>query len=90
MGIKYALKDRLVTFGVVPNYPATGYGYIKSKKPIEEGIIEGFDIEEFIEKPDEKKAKELISDSRYNWNSGIFLFKASTLIKEIEKYLHLF
>jgi len=85
VGIKYALKDRLVTFGVVPNYPATGYGYIKSKKPIEEGIIEGFDIEEFIEKPDEKKAKELISDSRYNWNSGIFLFKASTLIKEIEK-----
>ena len=85
VGIKYAKKDRLVTFGVRPDSPATGYGYIKSQKPIKEGTIKGFDIEEFIEKPDAKKAKKLFSDSRYSWNSGIFLFKASSLLKEIKK-----
>jgi mannose-1-phosphate guanylyltransferase/mannose-6-phosphate isomerase len=85
VGIKYAIKDRLVTFGVIPDYPATGYGYIKSEQPIKKGVIEGFNIEEFIEKPNEKKAKKLLSDSRYSWNSGIFLFKASTLLKEIKR-----
>ena len=48
------LEDRLVTFGVIPDFPATGYGYIKSQTPIKKGIVEGFDIEEFIEKPDKK------------------------------------
>ncbi len=85
VGIQYAMKDRLVTFGVIPDYPATGYGYIKSQKPTKKGIIEGFDIEEFIEKPNTNKAIELFSDSRYYWNSGIFLFRASTLLKEISK-----
>ena len=85
VGIKYAMKDRLVTFGVIPDFPATGYGYIKSQTPIKKGIVEGFDIEEFIEKPDKKKANELFSDSRYSWNSGIFIFKASTLLEELKK-----
>ena len=82
VGIEYAIKDRLVTFGVVPDYPATGYGYIKSQKQIKKGELKGFDIEEFIEKPNAKKAKELFSNSKYNWNSGIFVFKANTLISE--------
>ena len=85
VGIKYAMEDRLVTFGVIPDFPATGYGYIKSQTPIRKGIVEGFDIEEFIEKPDKKKANELFSDSRYSWNSGIFIFKASTLLEELKK-----
>ena len=85
VGIKYAVEDRLVLFGVIPDFPATGYGYIKSKTPIKKGIVEGFDIEEFIEKPDKKKANELFSDSRYSWNSGIFMFRASTLLEELKK-----
>lgn len=85
VGIKYAVEDRLVTFGVIPDFPATGYGYIKSQTPIKKGIVEGFDIEEFIEKPDKKKANELFSDSRYSWNSGIFIFRASTLLEELKK-----
>ena len=85
MGIKYAMEDRLVTFGVIPDFPSTGYGYIKSQTPIKKGIVEGFDIEEFIEKPDKKKANELFSDSRYSWNSGIFIFRASTLLEELKK-----
>ena len=85
VGIEYAMKNRLVTFGVIPDYPATGYGYIKSQERINKSIVKGFDIEEFIEKPNTKKALELFSDSRYYWNSGIFLFRASTLLKEIKK-----
>ena len=81
-GIKYALEGRIVTFGVVPSYPATGYGYIKSNKPFEKGDLKGLKIERFIEKPDLNSAKKLIEDNHYTWNSGIFLFKASYLLNE--------
>ena len=74
VGIEYAAKGRIVTFGVIPDYPATGYGYIKSKKSIKKGIVEGLNIEKFIEKPNSKKAFELFSNPHYSWNSGIFLF----------------
>ncbi len=84
VGIEYAAKGRIVTFGVIPDYPATGYGYIKSQKAIKKEIVEGLNIEEFIEKPDSKKALELFSNPHYSWNSGIFLFKASTLLKEVK------
>ena len=83
-GIKYADKDRLVTFGVIPDEPATGYGYIKSAEPIEESRIKGSKIDSFVEKPDLITAKELIKDKRYAWNSGIFLFKANTILDEIK------
>ena len=84
VGIEYAAKGRIVTFGVIPDFPATGYGYIKSQKSIKKGIVEGLNIEEFIEKPNSKKAFELFSNPHYSWNSGIFLFRASTLLKELE------
>ena len=84
VGIEYAAKGRIVTFGVIPDFPATGYGYIKSQKSIKKGIVEGLNIEKFIEKPNSKKAFELFSNPHYSWNSGIFLFRASTLLKEIE------
>ena len=84
-GINYAEKEKLVTFGIVPTNPETGYGYIKAAKPLTDNL-EGIDIKEFLEKPDLKKAKELIEDKRFTWNSGIFMFKAKTIIKEIEKF----
>ena len=84
-GINYAEKEKLVTFGIVPTSPETGYGYIKAARPFTE-ILEGIDIKEFLEKPDLKTAKELIEDKRFTWNSGIFMFKAKTIIKEIEKF----
>ncbi len=84
VGIEYASKGRIVTFGVIPDYPATGYGYIKSQNSIKKGIVEGLNIEQFIEKPNSKKAFELFSNPHYSWNSGIFLFKASTLLKELK------
>ena len=84
IGKKYSSDDKLVTFGVVPRSPETGYGYIKSDKPFDLENIKGIKISEFIEKPNLKKAKELIKDKSFTWNSGIFLFKAKTIINEIK------
>tara|TARA_A100001011_G_C14271001_1_gene826977 strand:- start:174 stop:1613 length:1440 start_codon:yes stop_codon:yes gene_type:complete len=85
-GIQYSEKGRLVTFGVVPKSPETGYGYIKSKDTKNTSSNNGYDIEAFIEKPNKEKAKSFLRDSRFTWNSGIFLFKASEILKEIEKF----
>ena len=84
-GSKYAEKNKLVTFGVVPTSPEIGYGYIKAAKPFA-GKIEGFPIESFLEKPDLEAAKKLIKDNRFTWNSGIFMFKAKEILKEINKF----
>ena len=77
--------EKLVTFGVVPRSPETGYGYIKAKKPFEDKI-EGFEIERFIEKPDKKTAQKFINDNRFTWNSGMFMFKAQEIIKDVNKF----
>ena len=84
--IESADQGRLVTFGVPPTHPETGYGYIESTKPFKTNFIEGIDIKRFIEKPTIEKAKELINDKRFTWNSGIFLFKSKTILNEIEKF----
>ena len=84
IGKKYSEENKLVTFGVVPRSPETGYGYIKSEKPFNLKKFEGLNILEFIEKPNLERAKELIKDKSFTWNSGIFLFKAKTIINEIK------
>ncbi len=86
LGINYADKDKLVTFGVVPTSPQTGYGYIKSDQPFNLSGIKGNKIKAFTEKPSYEKACEFIKDKRYTWNSGIFLFKAKTVLSEMKKY----
>ena len=85
-GIEYSQNGRLVTFGIIPDSPDTGYGYIKSKESLDSENIKGSNIESFIEKPDLDKAKELIKDKSYTWNSGMFIFQASLIIIEIKKY----
>ena len=85
-GIDYAKKDRLVTFGVSPTKPETGYGYIKSAMPFKTEQIEGINIDKFIEKPDIDNARKFLEDKRFVWNSGIFAFKATILINEIKKF----
>ena len=84
-GSKYAEQNKLVTFGVIPTSPEIGYGYIKAAKPFS-NKIEGFAIESFLEKPDLNTAKKLIKDNRFTWNSGMFIFKAKEIIKEINKF----
>ena len=81
-----ASQGKIIAFGVSPNNPATGYGYIKSYEPFEKDIIKPYKIEKFIEKPDKEQAQELIKDKRFSWNSGIYMAKASTLISEIRKF----
>ena len=84
-GISYAEIGRLVTFGVKPLTPETGYGYIKSNRELSDKNFSS-EINKFLEKPDEVVAKTLIKDKHYTWNSGIFLFKASTILKELRKF----
>ena len=82
-GLLYANNGRLVTFGIIPNAPETGYGYIESYEELTE-TNSSSKIKKFIEKPNIELAKNLIKDKRYFWNSGIFLFKASVILKELE------
>lgn len=80
--IPLAEKGKLVTFGIVPHKPDTGYGYIKRGN--DNG--EGFTVDEFVEKPSLEVARDYISLGEYYWNSGIFLFKASSYIEELKKF----
>lgn len=76
-GEKLAEQGFIVTFGIKPSYPETGYGYINS--------TDGVKVNRFVEKPDEELAKKYLADGHYYWNGGIFMFKASTLLSEAEK-----
>lgn len=80
-GEKLAQKGYIVTFGIEPDYPETGYGYINV---LSNPILDGFKVKEFVEKPDTKTAQKYIEAKTYYWNSGIFMFKASTMMEEIK------
>ncbi len=85
-GFNFAEAGRLVTFGIIPTSPNTGYGYIRSSNSLDAEKVKGYDIEEFTEKPDLETAKKFLKTNRYTWNSGMFMFKAKTIIDEISKY----
>lgn len=78
-----AERDYLVTFGIRPTGPETGYGYIEAGDPILEG---SFKVKRFVEKPVLAKAKEMLEDGGYYWNSGMFVFKASFYLEALEKF----
>ena len=80
---KQAQEGKLVTFGIVPTDASTVYGYIKSSK---ERINGSYKVEEFIEKPDLITAKSYLDQGNYLWNSGMFMFQAITLVKELNAY----
>ncbi len=84
-GYRYATEGRLVTFGISPKYPETGYGYIESFEEISK-TNNSSRIKKFIEKPHKELAEKLIKNKHYTWNSGIFLFKSSSIINEIGSY----
>ena len=84
--VTYCNSEKLITFGVVPNKAETGYGYIEASKILDSKALKAEEIKNFIEKPDKEIAQKFIKDKRYSWNSGIFLFKASTFINEIKKF----
>jgi mannose-1-phosphate guanylyltransferase/mannose-6-phosphate isomerase len=74
----------LVTFGIVPDYPETGYGYIRAVNSLASG--QPMAVEQFVEKPNLETAQQYVDSGNYAWNSGMFLFKASTLLAEIALY----
>jgi len=82
---KMASEGRLVTFGVRPKSPETGYGYIESYEKLSQHIPFS-SIKRFLEKPKKEIASEFIKDTRFTWNSGIFLFRASTILNEISRF----
>jgi len=81
-----AKMDYLVTLGIKPNRPETGFGYIKAGKPCEgQGIGSVCKVEAFVEKPNLETAKEYVEQGSYYWNSGMFVWKTSTFLDEIKK-----
>jgi mannose-1-phosphate guanylyltransferase/mannose-6-phosphate isomerase len=78
---KQAEAGKLVTFGIVPTMAHTGYGYIQAK---EQGEVSA--VSAFVEKPDIATAQDYLGSGHYYWNSGMFMFKASTIIAELERF----
>ena len=79
-----AADGRLVTFGVVPDHPATGYGYVEMGAA-DDLPAGSFRLMRFVEKPSREKASELLAQGSFLWNSGMFMFKASTYLSELER-----
>lgn len=77
--------DNLVTLGITPDEPETGYGYIKFIPDKMTG--RAYQVERFVEKPDLKTAKAYLASERYLWNSGMFIWKVSTILKNLEEFL---
>lgn len=81
-GKELAEQGYIVTFGIKPTYPETGYGYIKTEK----ALSVGYKVEKFVEKPNFETAKKYLDSGNYYWNGGIFMGKISTFLNEFKKY----
>ncbi|PJE79897.1 Mannose-1-phosphate guanylyltransferase 1 [invertebrate metagenome] len=84
--VSAAEKGKLVTFGVVPAHPETGYGYIKACASITENPQSLTSVLQFVEKPDTATAEQYLASGDYFWNSGMFLFKASRYLEELKTF----
>jgi len=83
-----AEQGHLVTLGITPSRPETGYGYIKAGKHLGDGDVAGArQVERFVEKPDLGTAQEYLKSGQYYWNSGMFVWKVSSFLGEIERHL---
>ena len=84
-GRQPAEEGRLVTFGIVPTAPETGYGYIEASKAFSSDQLLDVPITRFVEKPDQATAEQFLTTGRFTWNSGMFLFRASAMLAELER-----
>lgn len=82
--VSLAAKGWLMTFGIKPDSPATGYGYIEQGEAI--AGADAFKIARFVEKPDEERARSFMASGRHHWNSGIFAFGARKFLDELGRY----
>jgi mannose-1-phosphate guanylyltransferase/mannose-6-phosphate isomerase len=83
LGVAQAEQGALVTFGIVPTQPETGYGYIRAEQGTHAAV---YPVAEFVEKPDLETARSYLSSGDYYWNSGMFMFRASRYLEELERY----
>ncbi|CDH34421.1 mannose-1-phosphate guanyltransferase [Xenorhabdus bovienii] len=85
--VPFAEDGKMVTFGIVPNKPETGYGYIRRGQQLQiDDTIYAFNVDQFIEKPNLATAKAYLASTEYYWNSGMFLFRAGRYLEELKKY----
>jgi mannose-1-phosphate guanylyltransferase len=93
-GMAAAEAGQLVTFGIVPTAPETGYGYIEAAEALntanasddgDPASLQPVRIARFVEKPDRATAEQFLASGRFTWNSGMFLFKASAILAELER-----
>jgi mannose-1-phosphate guanylyltransferase/mannose-6-phosphate isomerase len=83
VGFIAAERRKLVTFGVIPESPHTGYGYIRGGETVSDGY--GI-VEQFVEKPDRPTAESYLADGNYYWNSGMFMFRADRFLEELSRF----
>lgn len=81
--IPFADSNHLVTFGIIPGHPETGYGYIKRGSELSS---ECFEVDAFVEKPCLEKAIEYLASGEFSWNSGMFMFKTAKFLQELEQF----
>lgn len=96
IAIEAAESGKLITFGIQPTRPDTGFGYIKTRRssPLDKGGLGGigdgdaiYEVERFTEKPDDATAERFLKEGDYYWNSGMFVWRASVILAEIERHL---
>jgi len=80
-----AAQGQLTTFGIVPQHPETGFGYIHRGSELE-GVPGAYAVEQFVEKPNLERAEAFVASGNYAWNSGMFVFPVRTLLEEIEQF----
>lgn len=86
-GVQYAESGGLVTFGVVPTHAETGYGYIRAATgSLPEQAGKAFPVASFVEKPDLPNAEKYVASGDYYWNSGMFMFRSSCYLEELERH----
>lgn len=85
-GIDLARKGRIVTLGITPEYPETGYGYIRRGNLHHDCNFDAYEVDQFIEKPDLKTAQAYVEAGKYLWNAGMFIFNAQQFLEEMKIY----
>lgn len=86
--IKVSMEgNNLVTIGITPDYPETGYGYINFSSQTSDIVSDAYKVKRFVEKPDLPTAKEYLASGKYLWNSGMFVWKASAIMYNLQKFM---
>ena len=81
-----ATKDAIVTLGIKPTFPSTGYGYIEGGEQIDSDNLPAYRVNRFTEKPDRQTAEDFLATERFSWNSGMFVFRAGVVLNELHTH----